>query len=58
MHLKLHQKEQLKKTAEATGDLIGKKITDKITRVSKTPPDNSETNEEEILKEIYIYPQN
>ena len=44
---------------EATSDLIGNKIADKITsvqitRVSKTPPkNNSETNEEEILREKY-----
>ena len=29
-------KEQFKKTAEATGDLIGNKIVDKITLVGKT----------------------
>ena len=44
MHLKLLQNKQFKKTAEATGDLIGNKIADKITRVSKTSPkNNSET---------------
>ena len=42
----------IKKTAEATGDLIGNKIADKIKRVSKTSPkNNSETEEEEILRE-------
>ena len=35
MHLKLLQKEQFEKTAEATGDLISNKIANKITRVSK-----------------------
>ena len=35
MHLKLLQKEQFKKTAEATGDLISNKIANKIPRVSK-----------------------
>ena len=40
----------MQKTAEATSDLIGNKIAEKITRVSKTSPmNNSETNEEEIL---------
>ena len=35
--------------------LIGNKIADKITRVSKTSPkNNSETNVEEILRERYI----
>ena len=39
--------EKNKQTAEATGDLIGNKVTDKITRVSKTSPkNNSETNDE------------
>ena len=33
--IKVLQKEQFKKTAEATGDLIGNKIADKITSVSK-----------------------
>ena len=43
------------KTAEATGDLIGNKIADKITRVSKTSPqNNSETNEEMFRKKIHI----
>ena len=49
MHLKLLQKEQFK-TAEATDNLIGNKIADRITKVLKTSPkNNSETNEEEIL---------
>ena len=42
MHLKLLQGEQ--KTAEATGYLIGNKIANKITKVSRTlPQNNSET---------------
>ena len=37
------------KIAEANGDLIGNKIADKITRISKpSPQNNSKTNEEEI----------
>ena len=37
--------------------LIGNKIADKITRVSKTSPkNNSETNVEEILREKYMSP--
>ena len=56
MHLKLLQKEQFKK-AGATSELIGNKIADKITRVLKTSPkNNSETNEEETLRERYISP--
>ena len=48
----------MQETAEATGDLIGNKIADKITKVSKTSPENnSETNEEEILREKYISPE-
>ena len=35
MQWRLVQKEQFKKTAEAPGDLIGNKIADKITSVSK-----------------------
>ena len=51
MHLKLWQK-----TADATGDLIGNRITDIITRASKIwLKNNLETNEEEeILRQIYI----
>ena len=58
MQLKLLQK--IKKTAEAAGDLIGKKIAHKIIRVSKTSPQNNlESNEEEILRERerYISPE-
>ena len=57
-HLKLIQKGQLEKTAEATGDLIRNKIADKITIVSKiSPQNNSEKNKEEILRERYISPE-
>ena len=54
MLLKLLQKKWLKKTAEATADLIRNKIADKSTRFSKN---NSETNDEkkEILRESCIY---
>ena len=38
------------KTAEATSDLIGNEIADKITRISKTSP-------KEILRENYISPE-
>ena len=55
MHLKLF-KRTIQKTAESSGDLIRNKIADKITRVSKASlQNNSETNEEEVLREIYIY---
>ena len=36
--LKTASKRAIQKTAEATGDLIGNKSADKITRVSKTSP--------------------
>ena len=49
----------IQKTAEATGDLIGNKIADRITKVSKiSPKNNSETNEKEkkeIGKDIYLH---
>ena len=51
MHLKLLQIKAIQKTAESTGDLIGNKTADRITKVSKTSPqNNSETNEEENIK--------
>ena len=54
--IKNTSKRAIQKTAEVTCDLIGNKIADKITGVSKTSPkNNSETNEEETLrKKIYI----
>ena len=56
MHLKKTSKRVIQKTAEATGDLIGKKIADKIIKISKTFQQNNletVTNEhyEEIPKE-------
>ena len=45
MYLKLLHKRTIQKAAEATSDLIGNKILDKIAKVSKTlPKNNSETN--------------
>ena len=65
IQLKLLQKEQFKNAAEARGDLIGNKIADKITKVSRRSPQNSSEKVEsetvnirfdkEIPKEIYIY---
>ena len=53
--LKTASKRAIQKIAEAIGDLIGNEIADKITRVSKTSPqNNSETNEEKILRERYL----
>ena len=56
MHLKCFKKSDSKKKKAATCDLIGNKIADKITRVSKTSPqNNSETNrEKEREKDIYL----
>ena len=57
MHLKLLQKKAIQKTAKVTGDLTGNKIADRITKVSETSPkNNSETIEEEILRERFIPP--
>ena len=57
--LKTPSKRAIQKIVEATGDLIGNKIADKIAKVSETSPKNSsETNEEEeILREKYISPE-
>ena len=42
------------KTGEATRDLSGNKIVNKITRSSKTSPQNSLETSEETLRENYI----
>ena len=56
--LKNASKRVIKKKAEATGDVIGNKIADKIIRVSKTSPqNNSKTNEEGTLRERNILPE-
>ena len=62
MHLKLLQKKSFKKTAEATGYLIGNKIADRINKVSRnSQQNNSETviNEhgKEIRKERCVSPK-
>lgn len=46
------KKKMIQKTTEATSDLIG----NKITKASKTSPQNLETNEE-ILWKKYISPE-
>ena len=52
--IKPTSKTAIKKTAEATADLIGNKIAHKITSVSKKPAkeldNNDETKEEEVWK--------
>ena len=44
--LKITSKKVIQKTAEATGDLIGKKLVNRITKVSK----NSQQNNSETVK--------
>ena len=60
--LKTTSKQAIQKTIEGTGDLIGNKIANRITKVSKTSPqNNSETvtneHDKEIPKERYISPE-
>ena len=62
MHLKLLQKESFKKTAEATGHLIGTKIVNKITKTQKNSQENNlkiviNGYDKEIPKERYISPE-
>ena len=52
------QKEQFKKIAEATGDIDGNKIADKITRASKTSPQNNSEKMKKKYLEKDIYLQN
>ena len=55
LQIKAVSKRAIQKTAEAADDLIGNKIADNITKVSKTSPqNNSETNEKHIVKNIYL----
>ena len=55
---KTSSKGVIQEIAEATGNMKGNKIADKITRVSKTSPkNNSETNEEVTISEKYISPE-
>ena len=42
--IKTTSKRAIQKTAEATGDLIGNKIADKITSISKKKSDNNNNN--------------
>ena len=68
--IKTDPKRAIQKSAEATGNLIGNKISDKITNISKSPKEfyskelnskelHSKTNENEIElpKEIHISPK-
>ena len=58
--IKTASKKAIQKTTKAAGDLIGIKIADKITNVSKKSikPQNNEANDEsEAPKERYISPE-
>ena len=60
--LKTASKRAIQKTAESTGDLIGNKIADKITSISKKPVKELSNNDEEDMeitthKKRYISPQ-
>ena len=46
--IKTASKGAIQKTAEATGDLIGNKISDKITSVSKKPTNELQNNKTEV----------
>ena len=54
---KTFSKRVIQKRVEATGDLIGNKIVDKITGASKTSQRNNSEKNEEILRETYISPE-
>ena len=54
-NIRIASKRMIQKAAEATGDLIGNKTADKITRVSKTSPKNNpETNKKETPRARFI----
>ena len=59
--MKTASKRVIQKTAEATGDLIGNKIADKITSVSKKTSNNNNNNNEDVEltthKKGYISPE-
>ena len=54
MHLKLLQKEQFKKHQKQLVIWLEIKL---LTKLQESPKNNSETNEEEILRERYISPE-
>ena len=61
--IKAASKRAVQKTAETTGDLIGNRVADKITSVSKTFPEklrsqnNEDNDESEAPKKRYISPE-
>ena len=52
--IKTASKGTIQKTAEATGDLIGNKIADKITSVSKKPAKELHNNNDEKKEHVEI----
>ena len=56
--IKTASKRAIQKTAEATGDLIGNKITDKITRASKIHHISIQKQMKKKHLEKYLYLQN
>ena len=46
--IKTASKRAIQKTAEATGDLVGNKIADKITSISKKKPDNNNNDNDGV----------
>ena len=54
---KCHSKKVIQKRVEATGDLIGNTIADKMTRSSKHSPQNNLETNEKILRKKYISPE-
>ena len=55
---KTASRKAIQETAEAIDGFIVNKIADKINKVSKTSPqNNSVTNEEKILRERYVFPE-
>ena len=59
--IKTASKRAIQKTAEATGDLIGNKIADKTTSVSKKSSNNNNNNNDDVKlithKKRYISPE-
>ena len=53
---KTASKREVQKFAEATGDLIGNKIADKIISIGK-PKEKEKTKETKEIEEIYIPPE-
>ena len=56
--IKTSSKKEIQKKAKAAGILIGNKIADKITRVSKTSPQNNSEKMKKKYLEKDLYPQN